>query len=304
MSFDSEVSELERLLETDGFIKFRRMGLLYDIDETDTSDAAMIRKLTRPAKVPTAPRRSPHGSHFQQRKQPRGSANHQAGGKPHAVRDGRGRTAEAGMPYKSRAIINTGTHSQGPQGAPSTIKGSKEGCRTATSTDTNAKASDHAEKGTSASTNTGDRSAASSENDTSTSTDNGTRSVASAGNNSSFSTDAGAKISGNTGSGTSASTNTSAESTARLHVGSATQRPTHVACGRARWRHRIVPRRHHAIPRTRQRETILCADAPRGAIRDCRIIDDDDLFGFPVEKRRRCDANSIYHHRHIGATDI
>ena len=42
MSFDNEVSELERLLEADGLIKFRRMGPLYDIEEADTSDAAMI----------------------------------------------------------------------------------------------------------------------------------------------------------------------------------------------------------------------------------------------------------------------
>ena len=31
---------------------------------------------------------------------------------------------------------------------------------------------------------------------------------------------------------------------------------------------------------------------------------DQHLFGFPSEKRGRCDANAIYYHRHIGATDI
>ena len=50
---------MEKLLEADGFIKFFRMGPLYDIEEGDTSDAAVVRKPTRPAKVPTAPRRAP-----------------------------------------------------------------------------------------------------------------------------------------------------------------------------------------------------------------------------------------------------
>ena len=98
MSFENEVSELERLLEADGFIKFWRMGPLYDIEEADTSDAAMIRKPTRLAKVLTAPRRAPHGSDCQQGEYPRFCADYQAGGELQVIRDGRGRATEESTP--------------------------------------------------------------------------------------------------------------------------------------------------------------------------------------------------------------